>query len=154
MSDDDPIEAALRAADVLMRVAARSVMEVDHIVTSPQLRILVRIATRLALNRMRTNARRRESYVGPWLPEPLLTAPDVAEDVELAEEIRNEDDKVDALHLQVFEKVLGEKWKGETVDTVDATLASRYHERFADHAVAIAKKVQYLATGDWVPEDA
>ncbi len=76
------------------------------------------------------------------------------EDVELAEEIRNEDDKVDALHLQVFEKVLGEKWKGETVDTVDATLASRYHERFADHAVAIAKKVQYLATGDWVPEDA
>lgn len=46
MSDDEPIEAALRAADVLMRVAARSVMEVDHIVTSPQLRILVRIATR------------------------------------------------------------------------------------------------------------
>jgi DNA-binding MarR family transcriptional regulator len=46
VSDDDPIEAALRAADVLMRVAARSVMEVDHIVTSPQLRILVRIATR------------------------------------------------------------------------------------------------------------
>jgi phosphate transport system protein len=76
------------------------------------------------------------------------------EDPRLAEEIRNEDDKVDALHLQVFEKVLGEKWKGETVDTVDATLASRYHERFADHAVAIAKKVQYLATGDWVPEEA
>ncbi|MGX5695581.1 phosphate signaling complex protein PhoU [Agromyces soli] len=76
------------------------------------------------------------------------------EDPRLAEDIRNEDDKVDALHLQVFEKVLGEKWKGETVDTVDATLASRYHERFADHAVAIAKKVQYLATGDWVPEEA
>lgn len=46
MTDDEPIGAALRAADVLMRVAARSVMEVDHIVTSPQLRILVRIATR------------------------------------------------------------------------------------------------------------
>lgn len=75
------------------------------------------------------------------------------EDVNLAEEIRNEDDKVDALHLQVFDKVLGETWKGGTVDTVDATLASRYHERFADHAVSIAKKVQYLATGDWVPDD-
>lgn len=74
------------------------------------------------------------------------------EDVHLAEDIRNEDDKVDALHLSVFDKVLGEKWKGETVDTVDATLASRYHERFADHAVSIAKKVQYLATGDWDPE--
>lgn len=73
------------------------------------------------------------------------------EDVALAEEIRNDDDKVDALHLSVFDKVLGETWKGEAIDTVDATLASRYHERFADHAVSIAKKVQYLATGDWVP---
>ena len=72
------------------------------------------------------------------------------EDVRLAEEIRNDDDKIDALHLSVFDKVLGETWKGAAVDTVDATLASRYHERFADHAVYIAKKVQYLATGDWV----
>jgi phosphate transport system protein len=75
------------------------------------------------------------------------------EDVAIAEHIRNEDDKVDALHLSVFDKVLGETWKGEAVDTVDATLASRYHERFADHAVSIAKKVQYLATGDWIPAD-
>ena len=72
------------------------------------------------------------------------------EDTRLAEEIRNDDDRIDALHLSVFDKVLGETWKGAAVDTVDATLASRYHERFADHAVSIAKKVQYLATGDWV----
>jgi phosphate transport system protein len=72
------------------------------------------------------------------------------EDVRIAEEIRNDDDQIDALHLSVFNKVLGETWKGAAVDTVDATLASRYHERFADHAVSIAKKVQYLATGDWV----
>ncbi len=75
------------------------------------------------------------------------------EDVAIAEHIRNEDDKIDALHLSVFDKVLGETWKGEAIDTVDATLASRYHERFADHAVSISKKVQYLATGDWVPAD-
>jgi len=48
---------------------------------------LVRIVTRQALNRLRTQARRREEYVGPWLPEPLLTSPDVAEDVELAESV-------------------------------------------------------------------
>ncbi|WP_028653029.1 RNA polymerase sigma-70 factor [Nocardioides halotolerans] len=48
---------------------------------------LVRIATRLALNRIRSLARRREAYVGPWLPEPLLTSPDVAEDVELADSV-------------------------------------------------------------------
>jgi phosphate transport system protein len=72
------------------------------------------------------------------------------EDTELAEEIRNDDDLVDDLHLSVFDKVLGETWKGGATDTVDATLASRYHERFADHAVSIAKKVQYLQTGAWV----
>ncbi|MDQ3786438.1 MAG: sigma-70 family RNA polymerase sigma factor, partial [Actinomycetota bacterium] len=48
---------------------------------------LVRIVTRLALDRLRTLGRRKESYVGQWLPEPLLTTPDVAEDVELAESV-------------------------------------------------------------------
>lgn len=48
---------------------------------------LIRIVTRQALNRLRTLARRREEYVGPWLPEPLLTSPDVADDVELAESV-------------------------------------------------------------------
>ena len=48
---------------------------------------LVRIVSRQALMRLRTLGRRKESYVGPWLPEPLLTAPDVAEDVELAESV-------------------------------------------------------------------
>ncbi|ANZ21334.1 sigma factor [Streptomyces noursei ATCC 11455] len=48
---------------------------------------LVRITTRQALNRLRTMKRRKEAYVGPWLPEPLLTAPDVAENVELAESV-------------------------------------------------------------------
>jgi RNA polymerase sigma-70 factor (TIGR02957 family) len=48
---------------------------------------LVRITTRQALTRLRTLGRRRESYVGPWLPEPLLTSPDVAEDVELADSV-------------------------------------------------------------------
>ena len=45
------------------------------------------MVTRKALDRLRANARRREEYVGEWLPEPLLTAPDVAEDVELAESV-------------------------------------------------------------------
>jgi RNA polymerase sigma-70 factor (TIGR02957 family) len=48
---------------------------------------LVRTVTRQALNRLRALSRRREDYVGEWLPEPLLTVPDVAEDVELAESV-------------------------------------------------------------------
>ncbi|MGH9090429.1 MAG: RNA polymerase sigma-70 factor [Acidimicrobiales bacterium] len=48
---------------------------------------LVRIVTRQALNRLRSLSRRREEYVGEWLPEPLLTSPDVAEDAGLAENV-------------------------------------------------------------------
>ncbi|MFE5410891.1 RNA polymerase sigma-70 factor [Microbacterium sp. NPDC056569] len=48
---------------------------------------LVRVVTRQALNHLRTVSRRREEYVGEWLPEPLLTSPDVADDVELAENL-------------------------------------------------------------------
>jgi RNA polymerase sigma-70 factor (ECF subfamily) len=48
---------------------------------------LIRVVTRQALNRLRALSRRREEYVGDWLPEPLLTSADVAEDVELAESV-------------------------------------------------------------------
>ncbi|REE95896.1 RNA polymerase sigma-70 factor [Thermomonospora umbrina] len=48
---------------------------------------LVRITTNLALDRLRSTRAQRESYVGPWLPEPMLTSPDVAEDVERAESV-------------------------------------------------------------------
>jgi RNA polymerase sigma-70 factor (ECF subfamily) len=48
---------------------------------------LVRVVTRTALDQLRTVSRRREEYVGPWLPEPLLTSPDVAEDVALADSL-------------------------------------------------------------------
>ncbi|AOX46763.1 MULTISPECIES: phosphate signaling complex protein PhoU [unclassified Microbacterium] len=75
------------------------------------------------------------------------------QDLRIADEIRNADDAIDELHISVFEKVLGDTWKGEATATVDATLASRYHERFADHAVSVAKKVVYLATGDWAGAD-
>ena len=48
---------------------------------------LVRVTTRLAIDRLRRAKARRESYVGPWLPEPILTGRDVAEDVALAESV-------------------------------------------------------------------
>lgn len=48
---------------------------------------LVRIVSRTALDHLRTVTRRREDYTGPWLPEPLVTTRDVAEDVVLAESV-------------------------------------------------------------------
>ena len=61
--------------------------DVDHTAVRDPRAYLVRIVTRQALNRRRTLARRREDYVGEWLPEPLLTSPDVAADVEFAESL-------------------------------------------------------------------
>jgi RNA polymerase sigma-70 factor (ECF subfamily) len=77
---------AADAEDALQETWLRWV-EVDLEQVRDQRAYLVRIATRQALNRLRTMSRRKESYVGPWLPEPLLTAPDVAQDVELAESV-------------------------------------------------------------------
>ncbi|MFG2057577.1 RNA polymerase sigma-70 factor [Micromonospora sp. NPDC048930] len=77
---------AADAEDVLQETWLRWV-GVDLDTVQDQRAYLVRITTRQALIRLRTLRRRKESYVGPWLPEPLLTAPDVAEDVELADSV-------------------------------------------------------------------
>lgn len=77
---------AADAEDVLQEVWLRW-SAVDLAGVRDQRAYLVRITTRLSLNQLRSRGRRREDYVGPWLPEPLLTTPDVAEDVELAESV-------------------------------------------------------------------
>jgi RNA polymerase sigma-70 factor (TIGR02957 family) len=77
---------AADAEDVLQETWLRWA-GVDLGIVRDQRAYLVRITTRQALGRLRTLGRRKESYVGPWLPEPLLTAPDVAEDVELADSV-------------------------------------------------------------------
>jgi len=77
---------AADAEDVLQETWLRWA-GVDLDTVRDQRAYLVQITTRQALGRLRTLGRRKESYVGPWLPEPLLTAPDVAEDVELADSV-------------------------------------------------------------------
>ncbi|MEV0721892.1 RNA polymerase sigma-70 factor [Micromonospora purpureochromogenes] len=77
---------AADAEDVLQETWLRWV-KVDLDQVRDQRAYLIRITTRQSLNRLRTMQRRKEAYVGPWLPEPLLTPPDTAEDVELAESV-------------------------------------------------------------------
>lgn len=77
---------AVDAEDVLQETWLRWV-GVNLASVRDQRSYLVRITTREALTRLRTLRRRKESYVGPWLPEPLLTSPDVADDVELADSV-------------------------------------------------------------------
>ncbi|MFI6598867.1 RNA polymerase sigma-70 factor [Nonomuraea sp. NPDC050536] len=77
---------AADAEDVLQETWLRWV-KADLEQVHDQRAYLIRITTRQSLNRLRSMKSRKEAYVGPWLPEPLLTAPDVAEDVELAESV-------------------------------------------------------------------
>ncbi|WP_040812664.1 RNA polymerase sigma-70 factor [Nocardia concava] len=77
---------AADAEDVLQEAWLRWI-GVDLATIADPRAYLVRITTRQSLDRLRTLGRRKESYVGPWLPEPLRTAPDVADDIELAENL-------------------------------------------------------------------
>lgn len=79
----------------------------------------------------------------------LLTQLLKEQDTEIVTQIRDLDDRLDELHASVFEKVLSESFTADRMNVIDATLASRYHERFGDHAVSITKKVLYFISGDF-----
>ena len=80
------LEVAADAEDVVQEAWLRW-SRVDPTTVHDPRAYLVRIVIRLSLNRFRTLSRQRETYVGPWLPEPLVTVADVADDVELADSV-------------------------------------------------------------------
>jgi len=69
------------------------------------------------------------------------------QDPRLIDEVRDLDDALDELHAKVFEKVLSDKINADAAGVVDATLASRYHERFGDHAVNITRQMNFFLSG-------
>ncbi|EPD67050.1 phosphate signaling complex protein PhoU [Streptomyces sp. HGB0020] len=80
----------------------------------------------------------------------------VTRDVESALQLEKDDDRMDELHRMIFHHLLDEKWHHGVETAVDVTLVGRYYERFADHAVSVAKRVVYLVTGehaDGLPAD-
>ncbi|MCF6387582.1 phosphate signaling complex protein PhoU [Mycobacterium sp. MBM] len=73
-------------------------------------------------------------------------------DPEKAARIREEDDAMDDLHRHLFTVLMDKDWKHGVTAAVDVTLLSRFYERFADHAVEVARRVIFTATGE-LPED-
>lgn len=71
-----------------------------------------------------------------------------AQDAVLARELETDDDRIDELHRALLREVVARTGDGAVETAVDLTLCGRYYERFADHAVAIARQVIYLATGE------
>jgi phosphate transport system protein len=69
-------------------------------------------------------------------------------DIELAQAIEIEDDSMDALHRKLFTLLLSPNWSHGTEAAIDMTLLGRYYERYADHAVAVARRVVFIVTGE------
>jgi phosphate transport system protein len=150
LARQQPVARDLRIVITALRVSAsleRMGDMAEHIAQLARLRFPERAVPK-ALNGTFRRMGELDVQIAGTLADLLRT-----QDLRFADDIRNADDDVDELHASVFEKVLSDNWKGEATATVDATLASRYHERFADHAVAVAKKVVYLATGDWAVQE-
>ena len=68
-------------------------------------------------------------------------------DIEKAVELEKDDDEMDRLHRKLFTTLLDPNWKHGTETAIDITLIGRYYERFADHAVSVARRVYFLVTG-------
>ncbi len=70
------------------------------------------------------------------------------QDIGLAADIERLDERMDQLHRELFATVLAPSWDGGVEAAINTTLLSRYYERYADHAVTIAKRVVYVVTGE------
>jgi phosphate transport system protein len=75
-------------------------------------------------------------------------------DVEAAQELETDDDAMDQLHRELFRQLLSDGWPYGIETAIDITLLGRYYERFADHAVSVARRVVYLVTGERHPAPA
>ncbi|SFJ81277.1 phosphate signaling complex protein PhoU [Streptomyces pini] len=76
----------------------------------------------------------------------------ITKDVDLALQLEQDDDAIDLLHRTLFQHLMDDRWKHGIETAVDVTLLGRYYERFADHAVSVARRVVYLVTGDYADE--
>ena len=167
---DDAIDALYRATEE----RAFDLLARQQPVAS-DLRILVTSLRMVAdLERMGDNAvhiakiaRRRfpSSAVPPELRSTVLKMGHAAEeivakagsviagrDITMAMELERDDDVMDDLHRNLLTKILDDDaWSGGIEAAIDLTLAGRYYERFADHAVSVARRVVYLVTGERAP---
>ncbi|ART72301.1 phosphate transport system regulatory protein PhoU [Mycobacterium dioxanotrophicus] len=71
----------------------------------------------------------------------------ITRDPEKAARIQEEDDAMDDLHRHLFTVLMDRDWKYGVTAAVDVTLLSRFYERFADHAVEVARRVIFQVTG-------
>ncbi|MFF7987716.1 phosphate signaling complex protein PhoU [Streptomyces sp. NPDC007901] len=72
----------------------------------------------------------------------------VTRDLDAAVQMEQDDDRIDELHRSIFQHLMDDRWHHGVETAVDVTLLGRYYERFADHAVSVARRVIFLVTGE------
>jgi phosphate transport system protein len=75
-------------------------------------------------------------------------------DVKAALQLERDDDEMDRLHRELYQRILDDSWQHGIEAAIDLTLVGRYFERYADHAVSVARRVVYLVTGEYATPDA
>ncbi len=68
-------------------------------------------------------------------------------DLAVAAQLENDDDAMDDLHRHMFTLLMSRNWTHGVAAAVDVTLLARFYERYADHAVAVARRTVYVVTG-------
>jgi len=140
-----PVATELRSVLGSMRIASSMERMGDlavHVAKSARLRYPARAVPDELVETFRTLGHLAEELTQQL--SRLVTNPDVT----LAQEIQKSDDKVDAIHRELFRIVLAPTWEHGVEAAVDVTLLSRYYERFADHAVSIARRIIHVLTGE------
>ncbi|TFV57183.1 phosphate signaling complex protein PhoU [Mycobacterium sp. PS03-16] len=171
ISDHDQIAAmsarAEEAAFVLLALQAPVAGDLRSVVSSIQIVADVDRMGALALHVAKIARRRHPQHV---LPEEVNgyfaemgrvavelgnAAKEVLEtrDPEKAARIQEEDDAMDDLHRHLFTVLMDREWKHGVTAAVDVTLLSRFYERFADHAVEVARRVIFQVTGSYPAEE-
>jgi phosphate transport system protein len=120
-----------RMGDLARHVAKLARMRYPHSTIPPELRAIV-----LQMGQV---AERIVAKTGSVIASRDLT---------IAVELETDDDAMDELHRELFAVILDDGWAHGVETAVDATLCGRYYERFADHAVSVARRVVFLVTGE------
>ena len=140
-----PVATELRSILGSMRIASSMERMGDlavHVAKSARLRYPARAVPDELVETFRTLGHLSEELTLQL--SRLVTNPDIT----LAQDIQRADDKVDALHRELFRIVLSPDWSHGVEAAVDVTLLSRYYERFADHAVSVARRIIHVLTGE------
>lgn len=149
LARQQPVAGDLRAITTALATAADIERMGDlavHIAKVARMRYpsaAVPAEVRPALQQMGLLAARLADMVGSVLAD---------RDTALARALEAEDDEMDSLHRELFALLLADSWPHGVEPAIDVTLLGRYYERFADHAVLVARRVVYLVTGVWPDE--